>query len=103
MSYLGLRSCSCANELASYIAESPLINRLSVLDLSMGDLTDEGVEVLLDCPAIDGLHTLNIANNCVSASAISQLSQLNCRVVAEPQEELYDRGCGAARYCVLHE
>ncbi|KAF3884882.1 HEAT repeat domain-containing protein [Scytonema tolypothrichoides VB-61278_2] len=103
LSYLGLRSCSYTDGLVSYIAQSPLINRLSVLDLSMGDLTDEGVEALLNCPAIDRLHTVNVAYNCVSASGISQLSQLNCRVVAEPQVEVYDLGCGSARYSVLYE
>lgn len=54
-----------------------------ILDLSMGNMTDKGGEVLLRCPAINRLHTLNIANNKLSMSMIQKLSALDCRVITK--------------------
>lgn len=103
LSYLGLRSSDYANQIAFAVVESPIIDRLAVLDLSMGNLTDEGAEALLNCPALNQLHTLNIACNCVSANMVQRLSQLNCQVIADSQEEEFDRGYEASRYHALYE
>lgn len=98
LSYLGLRSSEYADRIASMVVQSPIIDRLKVLDMSMGTLTDEGAEALLNCPAINQLHTLNVAKNYLSTNMIQQLSQLNCRVIAEPQDHEY-----GDRYQALHE
>jgi hypothetical protein len=97
--YLGLRSSECTNQLAQAIVQSPIINRLTILDLSMGTLTDEGAKILLNCPAINQLLTLNVSNNYLSTAMIEQLSQLNCQVIANPQ----DREDSGNRYYALHE
>lgn len=98
LSYLGLRSSEYADRIASIVVQSPIIDRLKVLDLSMGTLTDEGAEALLNYPAINQLHTLNVAKNYLSTNMIQRFSQLNCRVIAEPQD--YEYG---DRYQALHE
>ncbi|OUL21496.1 hypothetical protein BV372_31645 [Nostoc sp. T09] len=103
LAYLGLRSSEFSDLLAENIVQSPIIERLLVLDLSMGNLSDRGAEALLNCPAINQLHTLNIGNNCVSESMVQRLLQLNCQVIADEQESEVDRGCGASRYSALHE
>lgn len=109
LSYLGLRSSDYADEIASAVAESffmaenPIIDHLAVLDLSMGNLTDSGLQNLLDQPEINQLHTLNISNNCVSLEMINNLSSMSFRLITDSQEELYDRNSGRSRYHTLHE
>ena len=85
LKYLGLRSSNCSDVIAESIVKSPLMNSLRVLDLSMGTLKNKGANVLLNCSAINNLHTLNVSRNLLSTSMIQQLSQLKCRVIAEPQ------------------
>lgn len=87
LKYLGLRSSNYSNDIAEAIVRSPLLERLIVLDLSMGTLTNKGAEILLNCPAIERLHTLNVARNLLPLGIVEQLSQLKCRVVAEPQAQ----------------
>ena len=77
LSYLGLCSSECSDLIAEALVQSPILERLTELDLSMGNLSDSGAEALLN-PAINKLHTLNIANNCVSEGMIQKLLQLNC-------------------------
>lgn len=86
LSYLGLRGSHNSNEIAFAVVQSPIIERIAVLDLSIGTLTDEGAQALFDCPAVNWLHTLDISRNNLSSNMIQQLSQLNCRVIAEPQD-----------------
>ena len=102
LTYLGLRSSEYSDLLAEALVQSPVIEHLAVLDLSMGNLTDEGAEALLNCSAINQLHTLNITNNCVSSETIKQLYELGCWVIADSQEDFYERG-GASRYYALYE
>ncbi|MBD2597930.1 HEAT repeat domain-containing protein [Nostoc spongiaeforme FACHB-130] len=101
LAYLGLRSSEFSDLLAEEIVQSPIIERLLVLDLSMGNLSS--AQALLNCPAINQLHTLNISNNCLSEGMVQRLLQLNCQVIADEQEIEVDRGCGASRYSALHE
>jgi hypothetical protein len=68
--------------LAEAIARSPLINRLRVLDLSFGNLSDRGALALLECPATNYLRTLDISCTKVSEQMISRLSKLQCRVIS---------------------
>ncbi|MBW4509655.1 MAG: HEAT repeat domain-containing protein [Scytonematopsis contorta HA4267-MV1] len=106
LTYLGLRSCDYADEIAAALTESYIIESLSLLDLSMGRLTDEGFATLLKCPAIHRLHTLNISHNCVSEESIEEaeeLLQLGCCLIAYSQEEMIDCGVGISRYCALYE
>jgi hypothetical protein len=103
LAYLGLRSSEFSDLLAENIVQSPIIERLLVLDLSKGNLSHNGAGDLLNCPAINQLHTLNIANNCVSESMVQLLLQLNCQLIADEQESEIERGCGVSRYSALHE
>jgi len=92
LNYLGVRNSEYTGDIAFEVVQSPMIERLAVLDLSMGDLVDAKAEALLNCPAINRLHTLNVSMNNLSPNMIQQLSQLNCRVIAEPQDSYrYDR------------
>ena len=95
--YLGLPHFEDTDKLIEAIAQSPILARLTVLDISLGELTDKGAEILLKCPAINQLHTLNVAKNCLSTEMVQRLAKLNCRVIAEPQHE------SEHRYYALNE
>lgn len=86
LKYLGLKSSEYSDNIATAIVNSPILEHLAVLDLSQGTLTDFGAETLLKCPAINQLHTLNISNNKLSGRQIQKLSQLNCKLITEPQD-----------------
>ena len=108
LKYLGLCSCEWANDLVNFLKDSPIIERLRILNFARGGLTDEGAEILLNCPAIHHLHTLDVSMNLLSSEMVNRLSQLNCRVIAEPQDTLWednwsDEDCGYQRYLALYE
>ncbi len=86
LKYLGLRSCHYSNAIAELIVNSPLLDKLKVIDLSMGNLTNKGAEFLLNCPKINQLHTLDVSMNYLSSNMVEELSNLKCRVIAEPQD-----------------
>lgn len=62
----------------------------------MGEMTNQGVEYLLNCPAVNQLHTLNLSMNYISNTEV--LDQLACLVIAQPQDGEY-----GDRYSALHE
>ncbi|AFY57543.1 hypothetical protein Riv7116_5146 [Rivularia sp. PCC 7116] len=111
LSYLGIRSCEYANAVAeaimesSFMADFPIIDNLFVLDLTMGNLTDEGLDNLIGVPAISNLHTLDVSHNCVSEEFLEGVEHLllHCWIISDFQEEIADRGVGASRYFALHE
>ena len=81
--YLGLRGSKFANEIAETIVKSPLIETISVLDLSLGGLTDKGAEFLLNCDAINELDILNVSENYLSEEMLGKLSAFDCQVLAK--------------------
>lgn len=104
LKYLGLCSCEWANDLVNFLKDTPILKRLRILNLSRGTLTDEGAEILLNCPAINQLHTLDVSMNLLSPEMIDKLSKLDCNVITEPQDiGNYQEGCGRHRYSALYE
>lgn len=87
LKYLGIRSCKNADEVARALINSSLVQRLKVLDLSMGTMTILGVEHILKCFAVNKLHTLNVSMNVISNT--EELDKLTCRVIAQPQDSKY--------------
>jgi hypothetical protein len=102
--YLGLRNSQFANEMIDMLVRSPLVEKLQVLDLSMGTLTDEAAVGLLDCMAIRTLDTLNVSENYLSGGMIDQLRSGGIEVLADEQrvEDDYDDPA-YRRYCVISE
>ena len=104
LKHLGLCSCECTDDMVEILKESSLIKRLRILNLTRGTLTDKGAEILLNCPAINQLHSLDVSMNLISPGMVEKLSQLDCNVIAEPQDiDSYDEGCGRHRYSALYE
>jgi predicted DNA-binding WGR domain protein len=85
LKYLGLRNCQHADELAGVVVNSPLLQRIETLDLSLGVLTDEGAQALLQLPPNTTLKKLNLHYNYISADLIRQLKALPLTVdVSKP-------------------
>jgi hypothetical protein len=102
LDYLGLRNSKFTDEIVNAIVNSPMINSISVLDLSMGTLSDAGAEELLNCEFINYLDILNVSESFLSPEMIEKLSRLDVRVLANNQkdEDEYDYD---GRYCSVTE
>ncbi|MGB6299949.1 MAG: STM4015 family protein [Rivularia sp. (in: cyanobacteria)] len=102
LNYLGLRNSQFADDIAEAVVNSPLIETISVLDLSLGNLSDKGAEYLLNCAAVNELDILNVSEACLSQVMIDELSKLDCRLLAEKQQPADDPDDGF-RYCAVTE
>lgn len=100
LTYLGLRDSQIADAVAAAVAASPILERVQVLDLSLGTLGDEGVEALAASPAVAKLQKLDIHHHYISEAGIEKLKALGIPEldVSEKMKESYDR-----RYIALSE
>lgn len=73
LKYLGLRNCQYADDLAAVIVNSPIIDRLEMLDLSLGVLTDEGAQALLSLPEGGTLKSVSLHFNYASDGVLKKL------------------------------
>ncbi len=78
--FLAIRGTKNTNEIADGIAKSPILKKLRVLELTDGNLANIGANALIQFPAINHLHTLDISGNSLNAQMLEKLSQLKCRV-----------------------
>jgi uncharacterized protein (TIGR02996 family) len=88
--YLGLRNSEIADDIAMALAKAPILERIRVLDLSLGTLSDKGAEALLDIPAVRRLEKLDIHHHFVSPALVAQLQLLGIEVDAGDAEEPED-------------
>lgn len=84
---LALRNCAWADELAVAVAAAPILSRIERLDLSMGTLSDAGVDALVASPAMRGLKHLNMAFHYVSDAGLAKLAALGIDVNADDRQE----------------
>jgi len=83
---LGLRDSFIADDLAAMLARSPILERIRVLDLSLGALTDAGAQALLDSPAVARLEKLDLHHHFCSDEMVMRLKRLGIDVdVSDPQ------------------
>ncbi len=91
LTYLGLRDSDFTDQIAMVAAQSPIIERIKALDLSMGTLGDEGAQALLDCPAVRKLEKLDLHYHFLSKKMRQSLSQSGINVdISDPQGEYAD-------------
>lgn len=90
--YLGLRNSEIANDIAIALTQSALLERLRVLDLSLGLFDDTGATALLQCPTTRKLKKLDIRHHYCSDEVVQRLESLGIEVdTREPQEpDFYD-------------
>lgn len=88
LKFLGLMNSTIANDIAAVLVNSPIIERLDEIDLSQGNLDDEGVNSLLALAPCTNLKRLDISRHYASQQAVDNLSEkLPFPVVAEDRQE----------------
>lgn len=101
--HLGLRDSMIANEVAATIAESRILDQIETLDLSLGTLTDEGVEALLRNPNLLRLKHLDIHHHYVLEPAVAKLTSLGLNVDASQRMDVDRHGDEEHRYVAVSE
>jgi hypothetical protein len=86
LKYLGLRDSDIADGVAQAVAKSPLLEKLDVLDLSLGTLGDEGAAALLAAPAVKKLKRLDLHHHYMSDAMMARIQQLGIDVDVSEQE-----------------
>jgi hypothetical protein len=101
--YLGLRDSAIADQIAFAIAQSPVLDRIRVLDLSLGTLGDEGAAALLASPLVARLEKLDIHHHYCSDETVARLRQLGIEVDVSEQEEADEDDGSTWRYVAVGE
>jgi hypothetical protein len=84
---LALRNCQYTDALAEALAVSPLMDRISVLDLSLGTLSDRGARALLDSGKLGRLQKLDIAHHYVSDDLVAKLRRTVPKLEAKDRQK----------------
>jgi hypothetical protein len=104
LGYLGLRDSEIIDEIATEIANAPLLKPLKILDLSMGSLTDKGAQALLDGDGIKTLKKLDLHFHYLSTIMMEKLEGLGIEVdVSDKQDEDVDNDGEIYRYVAVSE
>jgi predicted DNA-binding WGR domain protein len=74
--YLGLRNAEIADDIAAVIVKSPVVDRLETLDLSLGNLSDEGANALLGLADKGNLKRLDLHHHYISKPLQKKLKAL---------------------------
>jgi hypothetical protein len=87
--YLGLRNSAIADKVAEEVAGASILERLQVLDLSLGNLTDAGAEALLRSSAVRKLKKLDLHHHFLSGPFVKQLKKLPLEVDVSDAQKPY--------------
>jgi hypothetical protein len=101
--YLGLRDSDIADVIAAAVARALVTERIKVLDLSLGTLSDVGAMDLLQSPAIRRLERLDIHHHYCSAEMVAQLKGLGIDVDAGESQEPDEFNGESWRYVAVGE
>ncbi len=101
--YLGLRDSYIADEIAKAVAEVPVLKQLDELDLSLGTLTDEGAQALLDSSLVPGLKRLNLEFHYMSDEMMEKFDALSVEVNVDDQQEEDEYDGETYRYVAVGE
>ena len=92
LKHLTLGNSDLQNEIAAAVANSPILDQLESLDLSLGVMTDEGALPLLNSPGIRKLLKLNLHRNYLSPIVADKFLGLGIEVDVGGQEKLDEYG-----------
>ncbi len=91
LKFLGLMNSEIANDIAAVLVNSPIVERIETIDLSLGNLDNEGVRSLLALASHKQLRRLNISHHYASAEVVADLVKaLPFEVVADDPQEPED-------------
>ena len=103
LKYLGLRNSEIADQLAEALIGAPILERLDVLDLSLGTLGDEGCQRLLDNPAILKLKRLDVHHHYMSDEMKERLLKLPIEVDAADTQAADEDEANKYRFVAVGE
>lgn len=103
LSYLGLRDSELSDAIAVAVAHAPVLERLRVLDLSLGTLSDNGAAAFLASPAAARLELLDIHHHFCSDEMIGKLTAAGLKLDAGDQQEPDEDGDDLYRYVAVSE
>lgn len=86
LKYLGLKNSEIADDIAALVCDSPILEQLETLDLSLGTLGDAGAEKLLACENVKKLKKLDVSHHYMSDDVMKRISELPCEVNVDDQE-----------------
>lgn len=87
LGYLGLENSDMQDAIAKALADAAIVDRLKILNLSHGTLTDVGAQTLLDSEKIRRLSHLIIIHHFCSPEMIAKLEARDNVAIADAQEE----------------
>jgi len=104
LTYLGLCDSEITDDIAKVVAQAPLLEQLSILDLSLGTLGDDGAHALAESELVKTLVLLDISHHYVGDEALAALNRLGIQVNAtgHQKEDIYDDG-ERVRYIAVSE
>jgi hypothetical protein len=80
---LALRNSDYSDDLAEALAEAPILDRIKVLDLSMGTISDKGVRALIGSSKVSRLEKLDISHHYASPEMVAELGRATPNLVAD--------------------
>lgn len=88
LAYLGIADSEIQDELAAAVVGSKYMGQIRTLDLSLGTLTDQGGELLLEkIPEYPNVEVLDVHYNYLSDGMVRRLEQLPVEVDASENNE----------------
>ena len=88
LKYLGLVNCDRQDEIIELIIENKIIlQKLDKLDLSLGNMSDKGGALLLNCPEIQKLPMLEITHHYMSDEMVNSLKKINPSFIIDDRNE----------------
>ena len=101
---LGLKNCEFTDDIARVIGKSKILPQLETLDLSMGTMTDDGVDALLSSKAAFAkLKALDLSRNYISDKGRRRLKGLCGGLEAGDQREADEYDDEVHRYAAVGE
>jgi hypothetical protein len=101
--YLGLRDSEIADDIAGVLANAPVLERVRVLDLSLGTFSNAGAAALLTSPHVPKLERLDVHHHFCSDEMIQRLRGLGIEVDASEPQTADDWGNGEHRFVAVGE
>ncbi len=101
--YLGLRNSEIQDEIAAAVAGSPLTDQLHVLDLSMGNLSDNGAQALLGNLAFRKLKKLDLHHHYLTPALEKRLREVFPNVDVSDRKEADEDGDDVYRHIAVSE
>jgi hypothetical protein len=104
LTYLGLRNSEIVDDIAKALIKAPILDRIVMLDLSMGILSDEGGAALLSNSKLVGLGKLDLHHHFLTDEMMAKVKEAfeNADLSDQNETEYFDDG-EVYRYVAVSE